>query len=77
MNEFMTMVYVNLLLLGNRLKTGVQEFLNDEQGDVNIVSIVVLMGIAVLLAILFRGQIESLLTSLFSTISGNAESAVS
>ncbi len=77
MNEFMTMVYVNLLMLGNRLKTGMQEFLYDEQGDVNIVSIVVLMGIAVLLAILFREQIQSLLESLFSTISGNAESAVS
>lgn len=50
--------------------------LKKEDGDVNIVSIVVLIGIAVLLAILFRGQITALLTSLFGTIQNNAQNAI-
>lgn len=48
----------------------------DEEGDVNIVSMVVLIGVAVLLAVLFRNQIQSLLTSLFETITQNATDAV-
>lgn len=51
-------------------------FLRDEKGDVNIVSIVVLIGIAVLLAIVFKDAIGELLTSLLETIQGNATGAV-
>lgn len=54
----------------------VQNFFRDEEGAVDIVAIVVLIGIAVLLAILFREQIQSLLESLFATIQGNATKAV-
>lgn len=49
----------------------------DEEGDVNIVSIVVLIGIAVLLAVFFKGQIMDLLKDLFGTITEKANSAVS
>ena len=51
-------------------------FLTDEDGDVNIVSIVVLIGIVVLLAILFRDQITALIKSLLDTITDNATKAV-
>lgn len=51
-------------------------FLHDEKGDVNIVSIVVLIGIAVLLAIVFKDAIADLLDSLLTTITGNATGAV-
>lgn len=51
-------------------------FLTDENGDVNIVSMVVLIGIAVLLAIVFRDAITNLIKSLLNTISGNATNAV-
>ena len=51
-------------------------FLTDEDGDVNIVSMVVLIGIAVLLAIVFRDAIKSLITSLLKTIEKNATAAV-
>lgn len=77
MEELAVMLYVRLLALRDGLVEGVQDFLHDEQGDVNIVSIVVLIGIAVLLAVLFREQIEKLLKTLFTTISGNATKAVS
>lgn len=52
------------------------QFLHDEEGDVNIVSMVVLIGIAVLLAVLFKGQISKLLNSMFKTIQNNANSAI-
>lgn len=61
-----------LFMAKYKLKT----FLTDENGDVNIVSMVVLIGIAVLLAIVFRDAISNLIKSLLNTISGNATNAV-
>lgn len=55
----------------------IREFFTKENGDVNIVSIVVLIGVAVLLAILFRGAISNLLNTLFGTIENNATNAIS
>lgn len=52
------------------------DFLKAEDGEVNIVSIVVLIGIAVALAVLFRRQIEGLIKGLFATINQNASDAV-
>ncbi len=66
-----------IMLCAGTAKIKLRSFFSDEKGDVNIVSIVVLIGIAVLLAIVFRGQIEKLLTSLFETITGSATKAVS
>ncbi len=57
-------------------KVALNKFMRDEEGDVNIVSMVVLIGIAVLLAVFFRNQIQTLLTTLFSTITQNATEAV-
>ncbi len=54
----------------------VRDFLRKENGDVNIVSIVVLIGIAVLLAIIFRKAIGNLLNNLFNTINTNASNAI-
>lgn len=57
-------------------KMKVMNMLSDESGDVNIVSIVVLIGIAVLLAVFFKEEIMELLQGLFDTISGTANEAV-
>lgn len=54
----------------------VRDFFHKEDGDVNIVSIVVLIGIAVLLAIIFRKAIGNLLNNLFNTINTNAQNAI-
>lgn len=54
-----------------------REFCKKENGDVNVVSIVVLIGVAVLLAIIFKGAISNLLNSLLNTIEGNATNAIS
>ncbi len=68
------MNYVNFLMFKTKCK--IREFFSKENGEVNIVAIVVLIGIAVLLAILFRGAIENLLKTLFGTIENNAENAI-
>lgn len=59
-----------------KMRMGLRSFLYDEEGDVNIVSIVVLIGIAVLLAVFFKKQISTLLKTLFSTITQQATEAV-
>ncbi len=65
---------MNYFLTSAKIKFG--KFFSEEDGDVNIVSIVVLIGVAVLLAIIFRGAITNLLNSLFATIEGNATNAI-
>lgn len=54
-----------------------REFFSKEDGEVNIVAIVILIGIAVLLAVIFKGHISNLLNTLFKTIESNATNAIS
>ena len=42
----------------------------------NVVAIVVLIGVAVLLAVLFKDQVGAMLKTLFDKIGGNATNAV-
>ncbi len=70
------MMMQNLMLMGTMAKMKLRKFFSDEKGEVNIVAIVVLIGIAVLLALIFKDQIESLLETLFGTITENANDAV-
>lgn len=57
------------------LKLKVKKFFTNEDGDTNIVSMVVLIGIAVLLAIVFKDAIAKLIKDLLDAISGNASNA--
>lgn len=66
----------NLMVMKLWAQAKLQRFVRDERGDVNIVSIVVLIGIAVMLAIVFKDAIADLLDSLLETITGNAKDAV-
>ena len=70
------MMMQNLMLMGTMAKMKHRKFFSDEKGEVNIVAIVVLIGIAVLLALIFKDQIEGLLETLFGTITENANDAV-
>ncbi len=70
------MMMQNLMVLGTMAKLKLRSFFSDEKGEVNIVAIVVLIGIAVILALTFKDEIEKLLEKLFETISGNAVDAV-
>jgi hypothetical protein len=65
---------LNMFMLSMKLKF--QQFCTKEDGDVNIVSIVVLIGIAVLLAIVFKDAISNLINDLLETITSNATDAV-
>lgn len=58
------------------LKTGINAWFYEEDGDVNIVSIVVLIGVVVLLAIVFKDGIAKLIRTLLETITGTADGAV-
>lgn len=57
-------------------KAKLHKFFKEEKGEVNIVSMVVLIGIAVLLAIVFKDAIGNLITNLLETITNNATGAV-
>ena len=50
--------------------------LRDERGEVNIVATVVLIGIAVVLAIVFKDAISNLIKSLLNQIAGNANNVI-
>lgn len=69
----MAMLNVMRMALTARVKA----FLKEEKGAVDIVAIVVMIGIAVVLALVFRNAIKDLLDSLLQTISGNAKQAIS
>ncbi len=69
-------MFTKLYIKALAAKLSLAQKFNEEKGEVNIVAIVVLIGIAVLLAIFFREQIQGLLESLFKTITGTATDAV-
>ena len=66
----------NFMLMATMAKMKLRKLFSDEKGEVTIVTIVVLIGIAVLLALIFKDQIEGLLETLFGTITENANEAI-
>ena len=70
------MLIHNLRIFGNFARFKIRQLFTDEKGEVNIVAIVVLIGIAVLLALVFKDQITELLKSLFGTITEKATDVV-
>ena len=70
------MILQNMMVLGRLAQMKLRQVFSDEKGEVNIVAIVVLIGIAVLLALVFKERIEELLDALFRTITDNATNAV-
>ena len=65
-----------MLLYSSVMKSKLKNLFTDEKSEVNIVAIVVLIGIAVLLALIFKEQITGLITELINTIKGQATDAV-
>lgn len=65
-------------LLGMYIKAQLklESFFKKEDGEVNIIAIVVLIGIAIILALVFKDRVKQLITSLFDTIDTNAKNAV-
>ncbi len=73
MKEKMMSAYIKMQ---TALHFGVKNFKENEKGAVNVVEIVVIIGIVVLLALIFKDKIRELLDSLFSTITDSATDAV-
>ena len=62
--------------MGVSVRKKLADLFKDESGEVNIVAIVILIGIAVVLALFFKEQIQALLERLFTTIGNKADDAV-
>lgn len=60
----------------DRQKDELREAFLDETGAVDIVAIVVMIGIAVILAVVFRNQISGLIETLVGNITGKANDAI-
>lgn len=65
---------INMAIFNLQMK--VRAFFAEEDGDTNIVSMVVLIGIAVLLAVVFKDAIGNLIRDLLETITGTATDVV-
>jgi hypothetical protein len=61
--------------LGLRAKEKLTDFVTDEEGDVNVVSIVILIGIAIVLALLFKEKITQIVNNLLTNIGTKASEA--
>ena len=66
----------NIMFMKMWLMAKLNKFAHEEKGDVNIVSIVVLIGIAVVLAIIFKDAIVGLIQGMLNTIQTNADNAL-
>ena len=70
------MMLQKMMMLGSIAKMKLRDLFTDEKGEVNIVAIVILIGIAVILALIFKDQNKALLETLFGTITKKATDAV-
>ena len=70
------MMLQKMMILGSIAKMKLRDLFTDEKGEVNIVAIVILIGIAVILALIFKDHIKALLETLFGTITKKATDAV-
>ena len=65
-----------MLTVALGMKGKVMQFINAEEGEVNIVTTVVLIGIAVALAVIFKGHVTNLVNTLMVNITSSATNAV-
>ena len=68
---------MNIAMMKLWIQAKLGKFVKDEKGEVNIVAMVILIGIAVVLAIIFKDAIGELITSMLTQIKGNANNAIS
>jgi hypothetical protein len=71
-NMFEMMRYIKCSKAYNKMRS---TFVS-EKGEVNVVAIVVLIGVAVVLAIIFKDAVKGLLSDLFESIGINAGDAI-
>lgn len=57
-------------------KMAVNSFKENEKGEVNIIAIVLIIIVVIALVVIFRDQIESLITNLFKRINEDVDSKI-
>ena len=67
-------VFLNRLYIV--LSMQVNNFLEEEKGAVDLITIVVLIGIAIVLAVVFRDKMKEILNTLLGNIQSSATSAI-
>lgn len=75
MLKYEVMVKNNFLRMKERAKEALHSFLMDEEGDTNMISIVIILVIVIGLAALFRENIVDFVVSLWDRIMGDAQTA--
>lgn len=70
MFEYLDSLYLALVM-------HVQDFIEEEKGAVDLITIVVLIGIAIVLAVVFKEKMKSILETLLGNIQSSATSAMS
>lgn len=58
----------NLRLMGFIVKSKIQKFFSEEKGAVDIVAIIILIGIAIALALLFKDKIVGIVNNLLDNL---------
>ena len=58
-----------------RASEKIKEFMTDEEGDTNVISIIVVLVIVLGLAIVFKDKIKELVDTLWTSVTGNAPKA--
>lgn len=80
MSEYVDKLEVEVIArskyLGLKAKEKVADFFTKENGDVNVVSIVFLIGVAVVLALIFKDKAKELVGDLMDTVSQKAKSEI-
>lgn len=57
-------------------KRKLEKFIFNEKGEVNIVTIVVLIGVAVVLALILKDRLIALVNTLMNSIDASADTAI-
>ena len=58
-----------------RVSEKIKSFVMDEEGDTNVISIIVVLVIVLGLAIVFKDRIKELVDTLWTSVTGNATKA--
>lgn len=75
MLKYEVMVRNGLWRAGENVKEAVHNFFTDEEGDTNMISIIIVLVIVVGLAALFRNKIGELVTQMWGKITKSANDA--
>jgi len=71
----MTVLFTALSLPYYSVKNKVKSFMSKENGETNIIAIIIILAIVIALAIVFRSQLKALFDQIWLSIFGNVDKA--